>query len=153
MATKLQTNQTAPDGSLYVTLTDGSGTLSGVGSGAFPSGATPLSASSGNVAAATAAATLAAASGKTTYITGFTVSGSGSVAALPVSVTVTGTIGGTQTYTYSASAGVLVGNTPLTVTFNPALPASATNTAIVVSCPTLGAGNTNNTTNAYGYQL
>ena len=119
----------------------------------YPAGATPITAASGNVAAATAAATLAAVAGKTTYITGFTVTGSGATAGLPVNVTVTNTITGTLTYTYAAAAGVLVANVPLNVTFPAPLPANAVNTTIVVSCPTLGTGNTNNTVNAYGFQL
>ncbi|WP_283807294.1 hypothetical protein [Bradyrhizobium sp. Tv2a-2] len=41
---------------------------------------------------------------------------------------------------------------PLDVQFNPPLPASAANTAITVSCPSLGSGNTNNSVNVYGYQ-
>jgi hypothetical protein len=54
-----------------------------------------LSAASGNVANASAAATLAGAATKTTYITGFVVTASGSTAALVVNGTVTGLIGGT----------------------------------------------------------
>lgn len=119
----------------------------------YPAGATPTTASSGNVAAATATATLAAAAGKFTYITGFEVTGSGATAGLPVTVTVTGLPGGTASYTYTAAAGVLVANQPLVVTFSPAMPSSAVNTAIVVSCPTLGAGATNNTVVATGYTL
>ena len=123
------------------------------GASAYPQGATPITASSGNVAAATAAATLAANSAKITYITGFAVSGAGATVALPVVVTVTGTITGTLHYIYSAVAGVLLANTPLVVTFPTPIPASAINTTIVVSCPTLGVGNTNNATVAYGFQL
>jgi hypothetical protein len=86
-------------------------------------------------------------------LSGFEVTGSGATAGLPVSVTVTGVSGGTLTYTYTAAAGVLVANQPLIVEFNPPLPASALNTNIVVSCPSLGAGNTNNTVNAHGFNL
>lgn len=144
------TGAQAPDGSQYVTLTDGSGSLLTEGSIA---GSTPLSASSGNVAAAVATATMAGAVSKTNYISGFQVTGAGATAGLPVSVTVTGLLGGTATYTYTAAAGALVANQPLTVSFYPPLPASATNTSIVVSCPSLGAGNTNNTVNAQGFRI
>lgn len=119
----------------------------------YPSAATPLTAASGNVANAAAAATLAGTSGKTTYITGFEITGSGATLGAAVTVTVTGTISGTLSYTYAAIAGALLANTPLVVEFPVAIPASATNTAIVVSCPALGGGNTNNTTVAHGYQL
>ena len=109
--------------------------------------------SSGNVAAAVAAATLSGVAAKTTYITGFSVTGSGATVGAVVSVTVTGLLGGTATYTYTAATGATVGNTPLIVSFVPAMPASAVNTSIIVSCPSLGAGNTNNTTVVTGYTL
>lgn len=119
----------------------------------YPLGATPLTASSGNVANASAVATLAGTANKTTYISGFQITGSGATVGLPVTVTVTGLISGTNSYTYSAVAGVLLENQALLVTFNPPIPASAQNTAIVVTCPALGTGNTNNVVNAQGYQL
>ena len=117
----------------------------------IPINATQTNSSSGNVAAAVATATLAAVVGRLNYITGFSVTGAGATAGLPVAVTVTGLLGGTQTYTYCAATGALVGNTPLIVNFPTPLPASAANTAIVVSCPSLGVGSTNNAVNAYGY--
>jgi hypothetical protein len=118
-----------------------------------PAGATLTTQSSGNVANATAAATLTGAVGKTTYITGFSVTGSGATVGLPVSVTITGLLGGTATFTYTASVGALVPNTPLVEKFIPPMPSSTTNTNIVVSCPALGAGNTNNTTVVTGYTI
>lgn len=120
----------------------------------YPAGATPVAAASGNVAAGIAAASLPAAAGKTTYISGFQVTGSGATVAAVVNITVNNIIGGvTLDYAYEAVAGALLANTPLIVNFNPALPASAVNTAITVSCPSLGAGNTNNSVNAMGFQL
>lgn len=119
----------------------------------YPSGSTPLASSSGNVAAATATATLAKATGKTTYITGFVVSGSGAVAGLPVIVTVTGILGGTLSYIYTAAVGALITNQPLIVNFPVPVPASATNVDIVVSCPSLGTGATNNTVSATGFRV
>lgn len=118
----------------------------------YVAGATPLTSASGNVAAAVATATLAGAAGVTTYITGFEVTGAGATAALVVNVTVTGTVSGALTYTYTAVAGATLANQSLVVTFFPAIPASAVNTSIVVSCPSLGAGNTNNTVVAHGYR-
>lgn len=150
----LPTEQKSTSGAAHVLLAAGTSAIGIVSAASsYPSGATAITAASGNVAAATAAATLAAVASKTTYITGFSVTGSGATAGLPVSVTVTGTITGTLTYTYVAVAGALLSNTPLHVMFPMPIPASATNTTIVVSCPTLGAGNTNNTTVAHGYQL
>lgn len=119
------------------------------------SATTHITASSGVVAAAAAVATLAAAAAKTTYISGFQCMGLGAVAAATVEVTITGLLGGTLTYLVSVPAGatVAVSPFPLDVTFNPPLPASAVNTAIVVTMPSLGVGNTKAVTNAQGYQL
>lgn len=108
--------------------------------------------SSGNVAAGAAVATLPAHTSKVTYISGFTITGAGATAGLPVLVTVAGLAGGTISFVYSAAAGVLVGNNPLVVNFPDPLPGSAVNTAIVVTCPSLGAGNTHNIVTAYGFQ-
>lgn len=146
VAPQAGTTTTAADGTVYAPQLVRS-------TSPYPQGATPITAASGNVAAATAAATLAAVAGKTTYITGFAVTGTGATAALAVSVTVTNTITGTLTYTYAAAAGVAVENTPLIINFAHPIPANAVNTTIVVSCPTLGSGNTNNTVVAYGFQL
>lgn len=121
--------------------------------GAYPAGATPITASSGNVAAATATATLAAVAGKTTYITGFQITSAGSTAAAVVNPTVTGVITGTMTYTYVTVAGATLANSPLSISFNPPIPASAQNQAIAVVLPSLGAGNTNATVTAQGFQL
>lgn len=111
----------------------------------------PLARSSGVVGAAVAAAAIPAVVGKQAYITGFEVTASGSTAALPVDVTVTGIAGGTLTYTFSFPAGVLVGATPLIVEYPQPIPASALNTAITVSCPSGGAGNTKSTVNIHGF--
>lgn len=118
----------------------------------YPANAVAKNATSGDVAAATAAATLPAATGKTTYIAGFSVVGSGATAASVVDVTVTD---GTWTLTYPLAvvAGATLQNTPLVMTFDPPLPASAADTGITVSCPSLGSGNAHNCTNAQGYQL
>jgi hypothetical protein len=118
-----------------------------------PAVAIPLHSSSGNQANATATATLAGVALKTTYITGFEVTGAGATAGLPVIVTVTGVLGGTLSYIYTAATGATLANTPLQVEFPEPVPASAVNTAIVVSCPALGLGATNNAVVAHGFQL
>lgn len=112
---------------------------------------TPLIAGSGNVANASAAATLTGTATTTVYIAGFEITGSGATAGLPVTVTIAGLLGGTRSYTYSFVAGVLVANVPLIVQFDSPLPASAVNTAIVVTCPASGTGGTNNTVVAHGF--
>lgn len=143
-------------GRVYTFLSGTAGNLSNTGGlfhNPYPNGATPITASSGNVANATASATLPGASSVTTYITGFQVTGSGATVGLPVIVTVTNLVSGTNSYIYSAVAGVLLENQALIVKFDPPVPANAANTSIVVSCPALGTGNTNNVVNAQGYQL
>lgn len=119
----------------------------------YPFGATPLSASSGNVANASAVATLAAAAGKFTYLTGFQVTGGGATAASLIDVTVTGCAGGTLTFTFAVPAGATAGATPMNLQFPKPLKSSAANTAIVVTAPAFGAGNTKAAANAHGYQL
>lgn len=114
---------------------------------------TTITAASGNVAAAVATATLAAGgASKTTFICGFTATGGGATAAAVVNLTVTNVITGTMTYTFGANTGAGVPSAPLVVQFNPCVPANAANTTIVVSMPSLGAGNTNAAVNAWGYQ-
>lgn len=120
--------------------------------GDYPQGAVPVDASSGNVAAAAATATLPGVAGHTTWITGFEITSAGSTAALVVVATVTGPAV-TLSYVYTTVAGVTLANAPLAVEFPKPIPASAPNTAIVVSLPSLGAGNTNAAVSAHGYQL
>lgn len=120
--------------------------------GGLPASATAKIATSGNVANAAANATLAAPGvGLKNYLSGFEVTGAGATAGAAVTVTITGLLGGTISYTYVAATGATVANQPLIVEFSPPLPASGNNVAIAVQCPALGAGNTNNTTVAHGY--
>jgi hypothetical protein len=135
-----------------VTLTNDAG-VSFNPSNVPPYGGTLLVATSGNVANASAVATLAATAAKTTYITGFQVTGAGATAGAVVVVTVAGLLGGSITYTYVAATGATVANTPLVISLPSPIPASAVNTAITVTCPALGAGATNNVVNAFGFVL
>lgn len=155
MVTKQNVGTQAPDGSMYVTLVDGNTNLAGITSAGYPSNtaATVVTAASGNVAAGVASATLPAAAGKTTYLSGYLVTGGGATLGSLVNGTITGLLGGTHTFNIPVNAGVLLGNTPLFVDYNPPVPASAVNTAVVVSVPSLGAGNTNSAVSAWGYQL
>lgn len=116
-------------------------------------GATAITAGSGNVANAAAVATMAAAVGVTNHIAGFSVSGAGATAGLPVIVTVAGIVQATRSFTYTFAAGATVANTPLCVTFDPPIPATAANTAITVTCPASGLGGTHNAVVAWGFRL
>lgn len=119
----------------------------------YPTGATPVAASSGNVANAAAVATLPATASVTNYITGFEITGAGSTAGLNVIVTVAGILGGTLSFIFTAPTGVLVPAPSLVVAFPAPIPASAVNTAIVVTCPALGAGNTHAAATAHGFRI
>jgi hypothetical protein len=119
----------------------------------LPSGATPITASSGNVAAASGVATIPAVANKTAWITGFMVTSAGSTGAAVVTPTITGIVGGTMTFVYTSVAGVTLGNAPLIVPLPIPVPATAVNTAIVVTVPSLGAGNTNSAVTAFGFYV
>lgn len=123
------------------------------GVGGAPAGSTPISAVATGAAGAIAA-TLAAAAGATTYITGFQVTASGATAASVVQVTVGPLAGGTTLqYSFVFPAGAGVPANPLIVAFPEPIPASGPNTAISVSVPSGGAGNTNVSASAQGFQL
>lgn len=111
---------------------------------------TQISASSGNVANANAVATLPAVANKTNYLSGVSLTGAGATAAGVVEATIDGLVGGTMTFTMAVPAGVTAGLPALNLSFNPPLPAAAPNTAIVVTLPALGAGNTNAAAVAWG---
>lgn len=125
----------------------------GTNTAGVPAGATPITASSANVANASAVATLAAAAGKFTYITGFQLTASGATAGLAVTATVAGLVTGTLNFTFVFPAGAAVAALPLLVSFPEPIPSSAVNTAVVVTLPAGGAGNTNATAAAQGFQL
>lgn len=113
---------------------------------------TPLAATSGAVAAAVAAAVLTPASGEWAYITGFEITGLGATGATNVTATVATLIGGiTFSYNVAVVAGAALANGNLIVTFDPPMKASAVDTAITVSCPSLGVGNLKNIVNARGF--
>jgi hypothetical protein len=115
--------------------------------------AAKLVASSGNVIAATATASLAAAPGLMNYVCSFSITGSGATTAVIVQPTITGLNGGTLTFTVGVIAGVLLNQPPLDIRFTPCQPATALNTAITLSVPSFGSGNTNVTANIFGYRL
>jgi hypothetical protein len=112
-----------------------------------------ITASSGNVAAATATATLAASGGLMNYICGLNISGGGATGASVISPTLTGLNGGTITFSIGVVAGATLGTPMFFVHFYPCQQATALNTAITLSVPSFGAGNTNATANIWGYRL
>jgi hypothetical protein len=116
----------------------------------YPAGAIPVANSAVGTTAAVVATLPASTTGKTTYICGFYVSAV-ATGALAGNITVTGLLNGQQNFTTLTQA-VATGINPTPFGYSPCYPASAPNTAIVVTSPAAGAGGVNSAT-AVGYQL
>jgi hypothetical protein len=123
-----------------------------VTSGAAGTGRTEVQATSGVVGAAAAVASLPAVAGKTTWLSGFEVTAAGSTAALAVDVTIAGPTT-VMHHVFTFPAGVGVPANPLIVEFIEPVPAAAVNTAIVITCPSGGAGNVAACVSAHGFQI
>lgn len=126
------------------------GGASAAGAAGLPVGATAV-AQSTTTSNATAVATLPAAAGKTTYVTHITISGLAPTGAGGVGHNVTGVLGGAISY----YMGLPAGPAPVPVidiTFNPPLPASAPNTAIVLTGNAFGAGSGGQNSTIQGFQ-
>jgi len=121
------------------------------GAAGYPTGATPVAATA-NGTNATITATLPAAVGKTTYITGYQVSGGSPTAASLISATLSGVIGGPHPVFFTGQAQPL-NTAPLVIAFNPPIPASAVNTAISVAASAFGAGSATQQVSVQGFQL
>lgn len=117
----------------------------------YPDQTTPVHAASGNVANAAAAASLAAVAGKTAWCTGFEITAGGATAAALVLAALSGIRGGTATFIFGAPAGATAQAVPLYGRFDMPIPASAINTAITITLPALGAGNTNAAVVIHGF--
>jgi hypothetical protein len=102
-------------------------------------------------AATALTATLPGTAGLTTFITGFEVTGAGATAASNILVTVTGTISGTLNYYLTVPAGTTTSIAFPPVEFTRPIPASGTNTAIVVNVPSFGSGNTAAAVTVHGF--
>ncbi len=124
-----------------------------VASASMPSTATPVTSSSGNVANASAVGTLPAVAARTNYITGFQITGAGATVAANVVATLVGLISGTASYIVTAPTGATAGIPPIDVRFTTPVPASAVNTAIVLTLPALGAGNTHAAVSVQGFLI
>lgn len=106
---------------------------------------------SGNVANAVATATIAAQATRLNHLTKVVMTAGGATAATGVVCTVTGLRGGTMTFIYGVPLGATINATPLALTFEHPVPATAVNVAIVASCPALGAGNLRAAISAFGF--
>ena len=107
---------------------------------------------SGQVANAAATATIPAVAGQLAVITGFEVYAGGATAAALVNATLANVQAGAQlTYPVSAPAGAALAAPIVSINFDAPIQASAVNTAITVTLPALGAGNTAAMVIAKGY--
>lgn len=129
----------------------GGGPVSATGGNATDVGTSVNGSQTG--AAAAIAGTLPAVVGKTNYLTGIIITGGGATAASAVVATVTGVIGAPLNISILVPAGVGLAIAPLAIAFDSPLEGAAPNTAIVVSVPSLGAGNLGASVIATGYVL
>jgi hypothetical protein len=118
---------------------------------------TPLQKSASSGGAAQIAPSLPATAGKTNYLEGFDISGSGATAASVIEVNITGLNGGTLYYELPIVAGVNLAAFPLSgpvysVRFPEPIPATGANVAITLTVPSFGTGNTNSSATLYGFQ-
>lgn len=91
--------------------------------------------------------------GVTTWVTGFEVTGMGATAQATLDVTLGGVSGAPLHYVLLVPAGVTTEVDGLTVELAaPGIPANAANTAITLTVPSFGAGNTNAAATIHGYQ-
>ena len=95
--------------------------------------------------------TIPAVAGYWGYVTGFTITGLGATAASGVTATLSGVGAVAFSFVVAVPAGATVGVTPLTVLFTDALQSTAPNTAIVLTVPSFGAGNTSAAATLTGY--
>lgn len=118
---------------------------------------TPLQKSLSSGGAAAIAPALPATPGKTNYLEGFEISGSGATAASVIEVNITGLNGGTLYYELPIVAGVTLAAFPLigpvyAIHFPEPIPATGVNVAITLNVPSFGAGNTASSATLYGFQ-
>ena len=104
-------------------------------------------------AAAQITPTIAAVAGRTGFCTGFSVDGLGATAASVIEVTLAGLVGGTKRYKLSIPAGATTAISRLVVEFSRPIPATAVNTAIVLTVPSFGAGNTSVVAEVHGFTV
>jgi tRNA A37 threonylcarbamoyladenosine synthetase subunit TsaC/SUA5/YrdC len=114
-------------------------------------GDTPIVVTSGNVADDAAVATIPAVEGKIAHLTAIQIEGLGATAADTVDATVTGVADDLLSYPVVVAEGAAVANADVNKNFPFGIPAPDDATDIVVTCPALGAGNTNNQVTIFGF--
>ncbi len=115
----------------------------------------PINASATSGGAAQVAPALPATAGKTNFIEGFDVTGGGATAASIIEISITGAAGGTMYFEMNILAGATGpcnAQGGLFIRFPEPIPATGANTAITVTVPSFGAGNTKSACTVYGFQ-
>ena len=128
------------------TPVDANAPLAVTGIATYPAGATPLTGNSTGTTGAVVGS-LGAASGKTTYICGFSVSAIGGTAVVGP-ITIAGLVTSSMVYNLASTVS---GNT-LSVPFSPCVPASAANTAITTTTTADGTASAV-AVNSWGFRL
>jgi len=141
------------NGTLDVTVVDAAGSAGGLSVNPYPAGAVPQTATSYQVANTAASASIPGTAGKTSYLTNALITAAGSTAGAAVQGSITGINPTPIAFVFVFPTGVLVGAQPLELTFDPPLQATGLNTAIVVSLPAGGSGNTAACVSVTGFQL
>lgn len=102
-------------------------------------------------AAAANTITVAALAGKTIYVTGFEITGDGSTAGTPITITLA--FGGTTVGNYSLTPGAIATLAQVTVAFEFSAPivSPTVGTNCVLTVPSFGAGNTAASATIHGY--
>lgn len=140
-------NAAYPDGSAAFPI--------GVAQAPYPVGATPLAFTFTTNTATLMTAQFVGASGRTVYMTGFQITGTGATATSVIVVSTTNFIA-TQNWYLVIPAGVALPVVPggiFAVSFNPPLPANALGVWPQVNVPGFGAGNTSAAINIQGYMI
>jgi hypothetical protein len=112
----------------------------------------PVFSSSNNVTtSATMACTLSSSGDAIWYVSGFEIAFGGATAGSIVAATLAGVLGGTITYPIAVPGSATSGGI-LAIEFNPALAGVDLTTAITLSVPAFGAGNTRAGASLHGYK-
>lgn len=94
---------------------------------------------------------LTPATGFFAYISGFEITGGGATAASFILISISG-LATTLQYQFFVPAGAAVQAPPLIVTFGTPIRANVVGASITVGVPSFGAGNTNASVSAHGFQ-
>lgn len=130
-------------------ITGGTGSVDAILSGAV----VPMAGSSGNVANVPGLVILTPPAGRLAYLSGFTITGSGSTAGGVLTVFTGGLAAGTFTYILVIPVGASTSIIPLIVNFPQPLPATSPGIGVSMGFSAFGTGNTNSAVTAHGFYV